>query len=162
MSNRPATGYEWTATEVQTLQGFSVGAGNKHHDEDQPTFLVVRYQDERSSELCKEIEAMSFSSGGIVINSQAAISRGLSSEYHTHLFHSNCRCRLVLKPKATPDVTSSEDFILATQDSSLAVTEQQRAANVLGQDFLDGYTSFDYQKSVSRAIDSNSSKGARL
>lgn len=155
MATRAAKGYEWTSAEVQTLQGFYVGPGNKNVDTEEPTFLVVRYQDERSSDLCKQMEAMAFSQGGLVIKDQGAIQRGLSTEYRTGLFHNNCRCRLVIKPKATGEETDETDLTIASTENALSNSELERATQFLGEKMAKKYTSFGYRKRVANVLDVN-------
>lgn len=154
---RPAEGYEWTATEVQTHSGFTVGTGNKNPDKEETRFIVLRYDDERSSKLCRDIEAMSKSSGGIIIKDESAIKRGLSSTYRTNLFHRNCRCRLILKPKATPEEVDDFDVDMSVKDTAIARTELGRAEKLLGPDFAKKYTSFKYQKRLEMVMEVNES-----
>jgi len=67
-------------------------------------FMVLRQQDERSSEFCKEIEKTAMRRGGITF---PFIHKGYTydvedaeqnlikvDKYYTNLFHSNCRCHL--------------------------------------------------------------------
>lgn len=68
-------------------------------------YLVVRMKDERSSDLCKDIETLSIQNGGLEFPFQhkgyyfdsSNLNRGLSSvgNIHTGTFHENCRCSLV-------------------------------------------------------------------
>lgn len=161
--SRPSPQFTWTASELKTYSGFYVAPANKNPDENELKFLVVRYQDERSSDLCKEIEAMSFSQGGIVIRDKGAISRGLSNEYYTNLFHSNCRCRLVLKPDAFDDSIDAMDFEMAAGNSIFREMQARKSRGKLSEDLMSKYTSFDYQKSVQNVIDVNkSSQQGRL
>lgn len=154
---RPEEGYEWTATEIQTHSGFTLGVGNKNPDKEETRFIVLRYDDERSSKLCKDIEAMSKSNGGIIINDQEAIKRGLSNLYRTNLFHKNCRCRLVLKPKSTPDEVDDVDIKMSVKDTAISRTELGRAEKLLGPDFAKKYTSFKYQKRLEMVMNVNES-----
>lgn len=70
--------------------------------------MVLRINDERSSELCKKIESYAIKSGGLEFPftvddytfNESDLDRGLTNSYHkqgfkTEVFHNNCRCSLV-------------------------------------------------------------------
>ena len=68
-------------------------------------YIVVRVHDERSSQLCSEIEALALQKGGLEFPFQYkgnyydsnTLNTGLSAagQTHTRVFHENCRCSLV-------------------------------------------------------------------
>lgn len=155
----PTNDFYWTVNEVKTKQGFYVGPGNKDYEEDEQRFLVLRYQDERSSKLCEDIDNMSKANGGIVIYDQSAIGRGLSGEYRTGLFHENCRCRLVPKPKAFDENKQIDetDFLLSIQDSSIRENERVRLREFLTDENYEKVVSEGYNRRVQMVYDVNMS-----
>lgn len=68
-------------------------------------FMVLRQQDERSSEVCKRIELTAMRRGGITFPfvhegytyslEDAEENLGKTGDYYTGMFHTNCRCHLV-------------------------------------------------------------------
>lgn len=68
-------------------------------------YMIIRLKDERSSDICAEIEEKAIREGGLsfpfTLNGRRydsdTLEKGLSSagEYYTHLFHENCRSNLV-------------------------------------------------------------------
>jgi len=68
-------------------------------------YLVLRINDERSSEICKEIEERAIVNGGLEFpfrhngqyyeESDAINNLGKESTVRTGLFHPNCRCHLI-------------------------------------------------------------------
>lgn len=151
--------FYWTVNEIQTKQGFYVGPGNKDYDEEQEKFIVLRYQDERSSKLCRDIDNMSRSNGGIVIYDQSAIAKGLSSEYRTGLFHSNCRCRLVPKPKPMEKTKELDnvDFMLAIRDSAVSTNHRSRLKEFLSDENYQRVISARYLQRINMVYDVNES-----
>ncbi len=67
-------------------------------------FYVLRQQDERSSELCKELEDRAIREGGLTFPlthdgyfydmEDVEENLGKTGKYYTNLFHSHCRCHL--------------------------------------------------------------------
>ncbi len=68
-------------------------------------YMVIRIEDERSSDICKAIEAYALSRGGLrfpfsfggYYYDSNTLNRGLTTygETYTHVFHEHCRCSLV-------------------------------------------------------------------
>ena len=68
-------------------------------------YMIVRIEDERSSDICKEIETKAQREGGLTFPfsigphryGTETIEKAMRStgDYHTHLFHENCRSHLV-------------------------------------------------------------------
>lgn len=68
-------------------------------------WMIVRIKDERSSDICKAIEGKALMEGGLEFPfrigafqyTDNVVTRALntSGQYHTNLFHDNCRCHLV-------------------------------------------------------------------
>jgi len=146
----------WTAAEIRTQSGFHVAPGHQNPNKEETTYLVLRYRDGTSSKLCAQIEAMALSSGGIVIYDSGAISRGFSGEYRTGLFHRNCRCRLMPKPKGimTPEIDRT-DMQMAVGDSSLAKNEADRFRETAPDDVYDKFNSADYRQRVNNVFNLN-------
>lgn len=149
--------FTWTASEIKTYTGFYVAPGNQNPERDEVTYLVVRRRDDASSELCKSIEEVSLSAGGIVIRDQDAVRRGFSSEYRTQLFHPNCRCKLVIKPKAFGDSTDYLAFSMAVSGGSISDAEMSRIRSSLNEDLLERYRSYEYRRSVKDIFYGNNS-----
>jgi hypothetical protein len=142
--------FYWTSEEVLTKSGFYVAPANANPASEEISFLVVRIDDERSSDLCKKIERMSLSNGGIVFRGDggAAIEAGFSSAYHTGLFHENCRCRLIVKPRSLQDELDVLDFEMAANSSVLSYNEQYRAEKKLEDSQFKQYTSPSFKSRV--------------
>jgi hypothetical protein len=155
----PSSDFYWTVNEIQTKQGFYVGPGNKDYDEDEVRFLVLRYQDERSSKLCQDIDNMARSNGGVVIYDQSAIKKGLSAEYRTGLFHENCRCRLVPKPKAIEENKQIDetDFMMSIRSSAIREAERERLREFLSDENYKRVVSDGYNRRANMVYDVNES-----
>lgn len=119
--------FTWTSEEIYTKTGFYVGPASPNPSMEEISYLVIRVQDEKSSKLCQEIERMSKINGGIIINSSAGIERGFSSDFHTGLFHENCRCRLIVKPRALYRELDVLDYEMAAGSTSLSYNAMSRA-----------------------------------
>lgn len=145
-----------TSSEIKAHKDFYVGPGsqqNPHRKE--VTFLVLRINDERSSDLCKRMEQMAFSNGGLDIKDEDAIKRGFSSEYRTRLFHDNCRCRLIIKPSALGDQADYIDFQMAAGKTAISSAALSRAKKELSEDLIDDYSSESYQQRIRHVMDIN-------
>jgi hypothetical protein len=140
--------FYWTAEEIRTKTGFYVGPASSNPDASEISFLVLRVRDERSSELCKTIERMSFSNGGIVFRGGNPTEAGFSSDYYTGLFHENCRCRLIIKPRALQNELDVLDFEMAANSSVLSYNEQYRAERKLEESQFKQYTSPPFRNRV--------------
>lgn len=151
--------YTDTSSKLKTFQNFYVAPGNQHDPENKEVkFLVLRYNDERSSALCKQIEEMARSNGGIYIQDENAIKRGFSSSYRTQLFHENCRCRLVIKPRFMGNVIDDLSFSLAAGNSSLSNAAVYRGKRELAEDLMDDYESESYKQRVYNVMSINLSR----
>lgn len=149
--------FAWTLSELRTYQGFYVAPQGPNPEREQTSYMVLRYDDERSSELCRQIENMADQQGGIVFDDPSAVKRGFSSSYRTGLFHRNCRCRLIPKPKALPDQLDELDELMATEDSSLANNEISRLREEMPEDVLEKYLSPEFQRRKRMVISVNES-----
>jgi len=129
-----SSSFFWTSSEIQAPNGLFVAPGDKNPDPEELTFLVLRVRDGSSHRVCQSIDDMAASNGGIVIYDKSAVARGLSGEFRTRLFHQNCRCRLILRPKVFMDKVDELDMLMATSDSSVRYNEFVRAKNRLSED----------------------------
>lgn len=152
-----SSGFTWTTEEISTKTGITLGPANANPDSEELAYLVVRVDDERSSDLCKEIERMSRTNGGIVFRSgeSEALSRGMGGGTHTHLFHDNCRCRLIIKPQAMYGAIDELDFMMAAGTSALNYTQQLRAEKKLESPVLQRAKAFEYRAQIQRIISNN-------
>jgi hypothetical protein len=152
-----SSGFTWTTEEISTKTGITLGPANANPDSEELAYLVVRVDDERSSDLCKEIERMSRTNGGIVFRNgeSEALSRGMGGGTHTHLFHDNCRCRLVLKPQAMYGAIDELDFSMAVGPSALNHTQQMRAQKKLEAPVLQRAKAFEYRAQIQRIVSNN-------
>lgn len=142
----PSNDFAWTLSEIRTYQGFFVAPQGANLDRQQNSYLVLRYDDERSSDLCRQIENMADQQGGIIVDDPSVLSRGFSSSYRTGLFHRNCRCRLIPKPKSLSDKIDALDELMATQDTSLSNNEISRLRETLPEEILNKYLSPEFQR----------------
>ena len=149
--------FYWTSEEIYTKSGFYVGPADSSPDPEEVVFLVLRVKDERSSELCKKIEEMSQSNGGIVIRPRtySVLNSGFGSDYYSGLFHENCRCRLIIKPKALYREIDELDFQMAAGKSSVSYNELYRAEKNLEESQFKQYTSPSFQNRVRDIMSSN-------
>jgi hypothetical protein len=155
-----SSSFTWTTEEIRTKTGFLVGPGNKNPAAEEITYLVLRIDDERSSTLCREIERMSRTNGGIVIrvgsiSEQDVLSMGFSSAYHTHLFHENCRCRLMLRPKAMAESIDELDFMMAAGPSAMSYNTQYEAEKKLEASVLTRAKAFEYRAAIQKVVSIN-------
>lgn len=152
-----------TSSEIKAYQDFYVGPGHQQDPQrKEVTFLVLRVDDERSSELCKKMEQMAFSNGGLDIKDEDAIRRGFSSEFRTRLFHDNCRCRLIIKPSALGDQTDYIDFQMSAGKTAISASAISRAKKELSEDLMDDYASESYQQRIRHVMDINLQTRNRL
>jgi 23S rRNA-/tRNA-specific pseudouridylate synthase len=142
----------WTSSEFQAPNGVTVGPGNKNPDPEELTFMVLRVRDGSSHRICERIDALAASSGGIVIYDKSAVARGFSGEFRTRLFHQNCRCRLIIRPKVFMDKTDELDLIWATSDSSVRYNEFARAKQQLSEKLQKLVESPKYSRRISDVL----------
>jgi hypothetical protein len=140
----------WTSQEIPTKSGFYVAPANSNPASEEISFLVARIDDERSSDLCKKIEQMALSSGGITIRSgaisrEAAMFAGFGSGYYSGLFHENCRCRLVVKPKALYEQTDVLDLEIAAGNNSVTYNELFRLEKKLEKNLFKQFVSMEFR-----------------
>lgn len=153
---RPVPSFSNTSSEIKAYTDFYVGPGNQQSPGSKEVkFLVLRYNDERSSELCKKMEQMALSNGGIDIKDEDAIKRGFSSNYRTRLFHDNCRCRLIIKPEPLGDQTDYIGFQMAAGKTSISSAAISRAKKELSEDLMDDYSSESYQQRITNVMSIN-------
>lgn len=160
MAKTRSSSFTWTTEEVMTKTGFLVGPAHPNPEAEEISYLVLRMDDEKSSNLCKEIERMSKSNGGIVIRGASitaddALALGFSGGYHTNLFHDNCRCRLIIKPKAMYGAVDELDFMMAAGPSALSYTQQSRARKHLESSVYERSQAFEYKAKIQSIISSN-------
>jgi hypothetical protein len=118
-------------------------------------YMVLRIDDERSSELCKAIEAYAMEEGGLEFPfsfegnyyDSNTLNAGLETygEYHTKVFHENCRCSLVPISNETiwkhrpPDYLDMHMMIdSAIAEANLVQVHEEEAVD---QSLLDRYSS---------------------
>lgn len=155
-----SSSFTWTTEEIRTKSGFLVGPAGQNPDESELSYLVLRVDDERSSKLCKDIEQMSNSNGGIIIRGSSitaddALAMGFSSSYHTGLFHDNCRCRLVIKPKALYGAVDELDFMMAAGSTAISYSQQYRARKNLEAPIFQKAQKFEYKAALHNVISNN-------
>jgi hypothetical protein len=167
MARARSSSFYWTTEEIFTNTGFYVGPAHPNPDADEISFLVLRIDDSRSSNLCKQIEKMSQSNGGIVIRGgslgvDSAMFLGFSNAYHTNLFHNNCRCRLIIKPKALYGELDRLDFQMAAGSSAISYNQEFRARQNLESSVFEKSKNFEYKHQIQRIISYNlDGKGRR-
>jgi len=159
--------FTWTTEEIRVKTGFLVGPANKNPASNEISYLVLRMNDERSSNICKEIEAMSRTNGGIVIrggsvSEESALSMGFSSSYHTGLFHENCRCRLIIKPTAMSGLIDELDFSMASGTSAMSYNAQYTAQKRLEEPVLKKAQAFEYHAAIQRIVSNNLSNNSNM
>jgi hypothetical protein len=160
MARTISSSFTWTTEELRTKTGLLVGPASSNPDAAELSFLVVRMDDDRSSRLCKDIERMANSNGGIVFRGSASIvdssiSAGMTGGYHTGLFHDNCRCRLLIKPNAFYGEIDELDFMMAASSSAISYNQQYRAKQNLEAPVQKRAENFEYKASIQRIISSN-------
>lgn len=142
----------WTSSEFQSPNGVTVGPGHMNPDPNELTFMVLRVRDGSSHRICERIEALAASSGGVVIYDKSAVARGFSGEFRTRLFHQNCRCRLIIKPKIFMGKTDELDLIWATSDSSVKYNEFVRAKQSLSEELQKLVESPKYNRRINDVL----------
>ena len=97
-------------------------------------WMIIRHQDESSSDICREIEAYAKHNRGlefpVTINGISygndTIERALmaSGQYYTHLFHKNCRSHLIPISDALTEMDEIDETMM--HDSALAHNENMK------------------------------------
>jgi len=140
------------------IKGFSSNYSSKSR---KMSFIVVRYRDERSSEICKRIEEMSLKQGGIVLGnndeSQELLEKAFSSDYRTELFHKNCRCRLVPKPKSMTGPLDDFDLSMIVNETAISYSSKTRLKKNLKEEHYAKVTSAKFKKRISTVVNTNAS-----
>ena len=150
MATKNAVGYEWTSSEMASSQGFFAGPRGAHPEGKKiQSFIVIRIHDEVSSNICKRMEEMSFSSSGLVIHDESAIARGMSPDYYTHLFHRHCRCKLIPKPESFSENIDRLDAQVASSNSSISYNQNMRSDYPVSQELRQ---SVNYTQSINQSI----------